>query len=313
MSETAPPLPFPIFRVSQTVERYLLYDVDIIMWLRKTHNILGVLAGTLPQIPSQNVFLSLPLELQPEEARVLIEKGLACVIDDLSWHKQTIVSTDTAQRDQLRVSLQREGIQIAKDIEKRKQAKSQRARQKISAQSEDITPYSRPGTPVTIAESKFDSPIQISRILPSESSGSDLQPWATTPTNTLPVPGRNDIAMLYSLPAVNPSSYALFKHLHQSGYFMTPGLRFGCHFSVYPGDPLRFHSHFLAVSVDWHEEIDLLHIVGGGRLGTGVKKSWMIGGIEDKKDLNERKAIVDKQQIDTPPSFRTFCIEWGGM
>jgi len=50
---------------------------------------------------------------------------------------------------------------------------------------------------------------------------------------------------------------------------MTPGLRFGCHYTVYPGDPLRFHSHFLATGADWDEEFDLLDIVGGGRLVLG--------------------------------------------
>ena len=40
---TAPSLPFPVFQVSQKVERYLLYDVNVITWLRKNHNILGVL------------------------------------------------------------------------------------------------------------------------------------------------------------------------------------------------------------------------------------------------------------------------------
>ena len=313
MSDTAPPLPFPIFRVSQRIERYLLYDINIITWLRKAHNILGVLTGTLPQIPSQNVFLSLPLELQPEEARVLVEKGLACVVDDLSWHKQNFASATIAQRDQLRVSLRREGVQIAKDVEKQKQARSQRARQKVLAQSEDNTENSRTRIPESIDQSIFDSPNSSSTISPSEPSGSDLQPWVKTPTNTLPVPNRNSLAMLYSLPAVNPSSYALFKHLHKRGYFMTPGLRFGCQFSVYPGDPLRYHSHFLAISAGWDEEIDLLHLVGGGRLGTGVKKSWMIAGIEEKNNIDEGEGSKDKQRIDTTQSFRTFCIEWGGM
>lgn len=49
---------------------------------------------------------------------------------------------------------------------------------------------------------------------------------------------------------------------------------------MYPGDPLRFHSHFLVVGLDWEEEFDLLDLIGGGRLGTGVKKGWLIGGVE---------------------------------
>ena len=50
--------------------------------------------------------------------------------------------------------------------------------------------------------------------------------------------------------------------------------------------------------MDWEEEFDLLDIVGGGRLGTGVKKGYLIGGQEPGED---EKGV------------RTFCIEWGGM
>jgi len=90
--------------------------------------------------------------------------------------------------------------------------------------------------------------------------------------------------------------------MHGLEYYLSPGLRFGCEFLVYPGDPLRFHSHFLAVGAEWDEEINLLDVVGGGRLGTGVKKGWLIGGVEknDSKDADEER-------------LRTFCIEWGGM
>ena len=64
--------PFPI---SAVAKRYFLYDADIVAYIRRQYNILGVLMGTLPQVPQQNVFLGLPLELMPEEARLLVEKG----------------------------------------------------------------------------------------------------------------------------------------------------------------------------------------------------------------------------------------------
>ena len=81
---------------------------------------------------------------------------------------------------------------------------------------------------------------------------------------------------------------------------MTPGLRFGAHFSVYPGDPFRYHAHFLANSYKWEEEIPLLDLVGAGRLSTAVKKGFLAGS-------------------EAPTSFRpdaqarVFCVEWAGM
>ena len=88
---------------------------------------------------------------------------------------------------------------------------------------------------------------------------------------------------------------------------MSPGLRFGCQYNVYPGDALRYHSHFLATGFDWDEEIDLLTLVGGGRLGTGVKKAYLIGGVQGRTG----KASDDVPG--TEAEVRTFCIEWSGM
>ena len=64
---------------------------------------------------------------------------------------------------------------------------------------------------------------------------------------------------------------------------------------------MRFHAHFAAVSYDWNEEISMIDLIGGGRLGTRVKKAFLIGG----KD--EGKSEEDGDNV------RTFSIEWGGM
>ena len=112
------------------------------------------------------------------------------------------------------------------------------------------------------------------------------------------------MALSSPLPPVG-NSYPLFRYLHSKGFFATPGLRFGCHYTVYPGDPLRFHSHYLTTGLDWDEEFDLLDIVGGGRLGTGVKKAYLIGG-EDPDALSEEGG-------DGTKAVRAFSIEWAGL
>lgn len=121
--------------------------------------------------------------------------------------------------------------------------------------------------------------------------------FATTTTSSPPyhLPTPSTIVL-----RPNPSSYPLYKHLHAAGYFLSPGLRFGCQFMAYPGDPLRFHSHFITRGLGWDEEVDLIDIVGGGRLGTGVKKAWMFGGAPEAKDGEEAET-------------RVFCVEWGGF
>lgn len=305
-----PELPLPIFQISQKVKRYLLYDIKTVTWLRRTHNILGVLIGSLPQSPQQNVFLGLPLELQPEEVRFLRENGVAYIADDSESHGRALRSPP-AQLGEYKAKMRKEGLAAAKSVEKLKKQKTQEALQRLSV---------RQSTPdvenaANKDEALFDAPLSRN----STRTSADLVPCISTPTTSYPpLPPPSEISSP-PLPEVNPSSYALFKHLHSLGYFLSPGLRFGCSFSTYFGDPLRFHSHFLATGYDWDEDIDLLDIVGGGRLGTGVKKGWLIGGVEEKSTSDEREHESAPQHTGSRDentgdvNVRTFCIEWGGM
>lgn len=310
----APDLPFPIFQISQTVRRYLLYDINTVTWLRRTHNILGVFIGSLPQSPQQNVFFGLPMELQPEEATLLVEKGLAFIADDFRTHKQAVRSPPRAVAN-YKATARKEALATAKAVTKQKQLKTQEVLQRLNV---------RQGTPDadnTVDndepdESIFDTSTQETSSRPVSSS---VIPYSSTPTTSYPpIPTPSKQSSL-PLPEVSASSYALFKHLHALGYFMSPGLRFGCQFSVYPGDPLRFHSHFLAMGHDWDEEIDILDLIGGGRLGTGVKKGWLIGGAVKNSDDNEKHVATSEDgqsEIGRKPGdfhVRTFCVEWSGM
>jgi tRNA-splicing endonuclease subunit Sen34 len=330
--------PFPIFTVAH---KYILYDVDTVSHARAKHNITGVLIGGLPQAPQQNVFSGIPLELMPEEARLLVEKGVAYLVDDVKAHKDNMLGNGLApeERRAFQSALRKQGSAAAKDAERKMEERKKGALEKKFGSSdwndipEDMlmsngkrggkkgkragsrTPVahsaaaSGAATPAEEVESLFapptasappSGPPKASPSVPPASSG-EPTPWAVTPTtsasllNPIPPPPQEALP----LPDV-PTSYPLFKHLHEKSYFMSPGLRFGCQYTAYPGDPLRFHSHFLCSGMDWEEEFDLLDIVGGGRLGTGVKKGYLIGG-QEPNDGEEEKDV------------RTFCIEWGGM
>jgi tRNA-splicing endonuclease subunit Sen34 len=320
--------PFPIFTVAH---KYILYDVA-------KHNITGVLIGGLPQAPQQNVFSGIPLELMPEEARLLVEKGVAYLVEDVKAHKDNMLGNGLApeERRAFQNALRKQGSAAAKDAERKMEERKKGALEKKFGSSdwndipEDMlvsngkrggkkgkragsrtpVPHSGTVTPAEEVESLFAPPVSAGppSAPPKAASAapvasSEPTPWAVTPTTSIPplnpIPPPPQQAL--PLPDV-PTSYPLFKHLHEKSYFMSPGLRFGCQYTAYPGDPLRFHSHFLCSGMDWEEEFDLLDIVGGGRLGTGVKKGYLIGG----QEVNETKEEEDQ-------GVRTFCIEWGGM
>ena len=317
-SNFTPDLPIPISFIGG---RYLLFDVKAVSYLRREHKVCGYNIGTLPQSPSQNVFLGLPTLIMPEEAQLLLDNGSACLLDDARAHDEAVYERNQTRQADFMAKVQRQ----AGDVERmRSQQQATAKRRALSRKSNDsknreksgdsdpassLLDFDDPSEPDPPAFSEpsnsipnNDTPIKLA------STPSAASTYFVTPTTSrlLLDPIRHDLANSYSSAKsiTNlPPSYFLFRHLHSRGYFMTPGLRFGCQYAAYPGDPLRFHSHFLAVGVGWEEEIDLMEIVGGGRLGTGVKKGFLLGGQEMRFGQDDEA----EQRV------RTFSVEWAVM
>ena len=303
--------PIPISLVSG---RYLLFDINVVTYLRRTRNICGVLIGGIPQAPQQNVFLGLPLELIPEEVKLLVEKEAAYIVDDTAWHKERFSTLQGEDRRKYLDSLRSEGLKARKATDAAAKEKTKKAFAKQAAirahkrntSTDKGTEDESPAIPDSNRADRFfddasgpgDSLFNQERPPSPEPSGT-LKPYFITPTTTYSPSSLPENPFQQPDPAV-PSSYPLFAHLHSHGYYIMPGLRFGGDYNVYPGDPLRFHSHFIATGYEWDQEIPVLDLIGGGRLGTAVKKGFLIGG-EDKDPESDGDNV------------RTFCIEWAGM
>lgn len=318
--ERALALPIPL---SLVAGKYLCFSIDAVTYLRREHHICGVLIGSIPHFPQQNVFHGLPLQLMPEEVRLLVEKGVAYVVDDAIAHQQTLLKTSIQKRRQYVKMLRDTGRQAATlqagiKTKSRVEALS-KSRSKATIEpgtgtlSRDDGNENNGGddrrndctvnTTQILHEESLFAPPNPSR--PAFSSSISASYFGVTPATSasLLTPPSSPSISAGKLPAV-PESYPLFKHLHSMGYFLLPGLTFGCHYTVYPGDPLRFHSHFLASHVGWGEELDLMDVIGGGRLGTVEKKGYLIGAHEHR-ETND----VDQGA----ENMRTFSIEWASM
>ncbi|KAF8248900.1 tRNA-intron endonuclease catalytic domain-like protein [Wilcoxina mikolae CBS 423.85] len=303
--------PFPIFALKG---HYLLFDVNaVVSHVRSKHRMCGCLSGTLPQIPQQNVFLGLPLVMMIEEVAVLVEMGAAYLLDDIPAHKHGLQAM--TEQDKRRYLRTREQACVIGTLAYQKGAEGRRAQyvrehqpNKAETPVAAQDPTKHKGKKQGEHSSVFGSRIPITSIysepavetpIPSSSTASSLftpsirvYPTCTVSNGTYHLV--NTYAPIQSL---DTFAYSLYKYLHSAGYYLTPGLRFGCQFMAYPGDPLRFHSHFITHGFRWDQEVDLLHIVGGGRLGTGVKKAWLFGGNQDGEN----------------GKTRVFCVEWGGF
>ena len=315
--QTTPDLPIAISLIGG---RYFLFSADVVSYLRREHRICGVLIGSIPQIPQQNVFLGLPLELMPEEAQLLVDKEVAYIVDDVRAHEEGLHNLDQSRRRDYLASLQQAGEKAAKSQAEVRGQKKEQALKKLGltprsndTESDEVLDGDRtlqlddstkvpPEDPTEQNDSLFTAPIPPPKSKSKNTAQSSALAITPATSHTLfPTPPPPPQGLLNrphatSLQVTVPSSYPLFAHLHAQSYFLSPGLRFGCQYVVYPGDPLRFHSHFLAASMGWEEEIDLLAVVGGGRLGTGVKKGYLVGGQEQASG-----------------KVRTFSVEWAVM
>jgi tRNA-splicing endonuclease subunit Sen34 len=289
--DAQPALPIPISLITQ---RYLLFDIAAVSYLRREHNICGVLIGSIPQSPSQNLFLGLPLELMPEEAQLLIAKGVAYTVDDARAHDEMLHEVDLARREKYIATLRQEGQTVWKtrSMQKEQAFRKKVLRDRTSKSSGESPPggafQDADDTPIDDTDSVFSAALSALDVTKSNFYTVGVTPATSTPLLHI---SPTSIALGDAV----PQTYPLFKHLHDRGYFLSPGLRFGCQYMAYPGDPLRYHSHFLVDGKKWDDAINLMDIVGGGRLGTGVKKAYLLGGTDPEGQV------------------KTFSIEWAGM
>ncbi|KAG8628398.1 hypothetical protein KVT40_004271 [Elsinoe batatas] len=396
--------PIPIHLVSS---RYLVHDANHMAHLRRSHNMTGVHIGGLPQAAQQNVFLGLPVELMPEEAALLVEKGAAYIVDDPAQHSSAFLANGLSSEEKQRFQdlLHQQGTAAAEEQQARAEARKDSALQRIASKTgvdkEDVLkkkvgngdmdnwndlpedmlaprprgartksssrrrgdrsasssvgpsrqgsagppmvgsgspsgPPSGARTPVgegqepllSSAASAGETPEKAAETetaqddeaseqdeslfasppaapAKAKQKGREVQPHGITPTTSYPpLVARVPDAGAETIVVPVPKSYPLYKHLNAKGYFLAPGLRFGCQYMAYAGDPLRYHSHFLCNGKEWDEEWDLMELVGGGRLGTGVKKGFLLGGVEKRENEVNSGGEGD---------VRTFVVEWAGM
>jgi tRNA-splicing endonuclease subunit Sen34 len=298
-----------VVRISKIAGRYLVFDLQDVVHLRRRHNICAVFVGTMPQNPTQNIFMGLPVELLAEEASVLVNKKAAYIADDAAEHVFRLSAMDQTARKAYLQSLKtrRRKAQVTMDEERAARSADAKARHLGGRTSRKQQSEHSPNA-LHEEESLFNATPQSGPVSAVSSTTSTPQavpsaPGITPGTSGGLVGGCTELTR----PDV-PKPRPLFAHLNSKGYFITPGLRFGGDYSVYPGDPFRFHAHFMATSYEWEEEITMLDLVASGRLGTAVKKGFLLGGQKPRAEGDdESRDLVDGGHI------RAFCIEWAGM
>ncbi|KAI6045446.1 tRNA intron endonuclease [Pisolithus marmoratus] len=276
-----------------------------------------MLTGTLPHLSQQNVFLGVPLLLMPEEVVFLVQKGLACLVDDKNAHYDPDLS-QLAKWDSFRLKAIKHQLALAEEEQEAKEhqyaamteeairKRSERERKKAGAASSPNDPSRSFMEPVENSLAR-DSHTTVSDAQrgqePSGASnagitGASYTVQVTAPSSQLEwyQQSLHSFSTLSSARQAGVWDYpstpeerarcAVFRDLREQGYYLGIGVKFGGDYLVYPGDPLRYHSHFVAsVIPSPRTPLQPMEIVAHGRLGTGTKKSHLLCEWDEENNI----------------------------
>ncbi|PCH38478.1 tRNA-intron endonuclease catalytic domain-like protein [Wolfiporia cocos MD-104 SS10] len=260
----------------------------------------------------------------PEEVVLLVQKELAVLVDDgpshrtpsidaLKWwnsDREASAKLQIAAAEAKEASEKATKFSMTEDaLRKRKEREERRAaaaRAKALAEGVELDetaasgptappppPAERPATPS--AGTSNAAPLYTVTIPASSTSLS----WYDAEQCTYSTIEEARAAGVWTYPADlhERAKCGVFRGLWEQNYFMGGGIKFGGDFLVYPGDPLRYHSHFVATVIDAPiSTIKPMEIVAHGRLGTATKKAHLLCGWDD-----------EKQEV------TYFSIEWAGF
>ncbi|KEP53754.1 putative tRNA-splicing endonuclease subunit [Rhizoctonia solani 123E] len=256
-----------------------VWSVDDIETLRVTHRICGMLSGTLPSVSQQNVFLGTPLTLLPEEVAALVNTEVACIVDDARSHG---VPT---QHQLKRWSEIRKAAVEAQVKEREASSTPVRIDMSDKAQKKRMEREARKAAhtePSSLVEPEPAAPVVTQHTVHVPGPSSELAWYAARIFHTIDE-ARDAGVWSYPRDVKERAECAVFRDLWEKGNHLGPGIKFGGNYLVYPGDPLRFHSHFVAsVHPSKTSTIRPMDIVAFGRLGTATKKVHLLCGYDDE-------------------------------
>lgn len=235
-----------------------------------------------------------------EEAVLLVEEGVAVLVDDPNAHFEPSAGQVTQWTKQNPPHASNSNRVAKKPSENRNSQLSEAALEKRRARQQ------KRNAEIATSEDLFHVPQESAQ--PEDPSQSDTQLLITRSSSSFPwyQPGQHSYSTLDAASSAGIWTYpstpmqrarcAAFRHLWSQGYFLGIGIKFGGDFLVYPGDPLRYHSHFCATVHFKSDPLRPLEIVAHGRLGTGTRKSHLICSWDQ-----------ETQKIEC------FSIEWAGF
>lgn len=231
----------------------------------RSQGLVGALMGSLARTPRQNGRLGRPLLLLPEEERLLTERHAAAALPASKQERGGVelgLLVEQHQEDQRR-SHEEQSILAVED---RKSALLRAMTSSHTGSEADEALRSR----LEALDHSFTFPRSALAVqLSTARAGLSYCPEARAFLQAdWPIRGRDSLR--------RDARYQVFRDLRGRGFYLTSAGKFGGDFLVYPGDPLRFHAHFIAVCLSLEDAVCPLDVLAVARLGSNVKKTVLL-------------------------------------
>ncbi|XP_020015718.1 tRNA-splicing endonuclease subunit Sen34 isoform X2 [Castor canadensis] len=285
--------------------RSLVWGAEAVQALRERLGVGGRTVGALPRGPRQNSRLGLPLLLMPEEARLLAEIGAVTLVSaprpDPRHHGLALASFKRQQEQ----SFQEQSTLAAEARETRRQELLEKIAEGQAAKKQKLEQDSGTGGSQEAGGSQAAEGNETSE--DAQASGEQGEKEGVVLSSPQPGPSNGVAplprsALLIQLATARPRPvkarplnwrvqskdwphagrpahelrYSIYRDLWERGFFLSAAGKFGGDFLVYPGDPLRFHAHYIAQCWAPEDPIPLQDLVSAGRLGTSVRKTLLL-------------------------------------
>ncbi|KAI6043416.1 hypothetical protein EDC04DRAFT_2866368 [Pisolithus marmoratus] len=261
-----------------------VWDVDD--YVHDMAYVCGMLTGTLPRLSQQNVFLGVPLLLMPEEVVFLVQKGLACLVDDkkahydpdlpqlAKWdhsrlktikHELALAEEEQEAKEHQYTTMTEEAVRKRKEREQKKASAASPVNDSYRSPTEPAENMSAHGNHNSVSDAQHGrDPFGTSKAtfrgatytVHVAAPSSELE-WYQQSLHSFTTLESAREAGIWDYPATpeERARCAVFHDLREKGYYLDVGIKFGGDYLVYPDvfpppdltrDPLRYHSHFVA-------------------------------------------------------------------
>uniref|UniRef100_A0A673LLK9 tRNA-splicing endonuclease subunit Sen34 n=1 Tax=Sinocyclocheilus rhinocerous TaxID=307959 RepID=A0A673LLK9_9TELE len=227
--------------------------------------VIGALVGSLARQPRQNVRLGRPLELLQEEALLLEDTNTAAAslqAQDCGdeRHSEAVrqyeAGLESSYKEQCALALEDKKTVLRRIMNEKENGTDNSGnaiRDRLNALDQAF---------------RFPWPAMAVQLCTARAGFSHCPEERSFHSTDWPMPRDERLN----------TRFCVYRDLRNKGFYLTSAGKFGGDFLVYPGDPLRFHAHFIALCISMDEELPLCDILAIARLGSNVKKTVFVEG-----------------------------------